>query len=427
MKTSSIFGIVVWGCLCCFTTAFAAEIPMASKDHKASKPKENILSRFVVMDFEGDVLKDRAWMAAQPSGFSDFMVVPVGGDGGIDELSLGIGEGRNGGNALVVTSTSEASRLPGVWIFKARADGERIQTEQGYMLPRDKRANRLSFWLKFDRGYRESSSMAQPPTWPNANNFEVGTYQFNPEYIGTNEYSGVVESNNWHFYHQLFIRHDKAQDEWIHVVLNQSPQHQRSVNDMIPNNPTQPYGDYWSLLTRLYVESIGYGDTPEIEYPFRMLVDDVELLYVEESEGISVEFNNLLIGTRQDAVLSVEKSFDVTLRNNSSKRICGNLVVATPRWMHGRLMSGAGVDISGEGICFDGDEIKSYKVSVTPESGPQNPIHLGLLFTDSTQIHSDSFSRSVSLSTPYLERRRIPESGPNDAVVSGSHILINVQ
>ena len=59
---------------------------------------------FVVMNFEDSVVHDENWLASQPEGYEGFYGTgndATGSKGwGSDELSLGIGKGRDGGNIV---------------------------------------------------------------------------------------------------------------------------------------------------------------------------------------------------------------------------------------------------------------------------------------------------------------------------------------
>jgi hypothetical protein len=229
-------------------------------------------------------LQTKDWLGKQPKGTAECVVMPKG-DSGADELSIARGQGRNGGDCLAVTSATSQQGLPGMWIAKYVSNGRgatmNASNDRGYLLPRGVKANRLSFWLRFPAGFREQSSAKA------AVNFIVGTYHYDPGRLGNGP---VVESNNWHFYHQLILRHDQAKGEWIHVVVNELPQHQRGVSKGFPvANPTQPAGNYWELATRIYFDCHPYMSEAEMEHPITMLVDDVAFEYVEPSHQVQIE------------------------------------------------------------------------------------------------------------------------------------------
>lgn len=228
-----------------------------------------------ILDFTAGTLRTPSWLAKQPKGV-DAVIVQPKGDSGKDDLLLAKGEGRNGGDCLLVQSSNDVQGLPGFWIAKYVSTGRstmNLNDERGFLLPRGVRANRFSFWMRFDKGFRVQSSARA------TSNFIVGTYHYDPAKLGTGP---VVESSNWHFYHQLLVRHNQADGEWVQVVVNELPQHQRSISKGFPPvNPTQPAGDYWELATRIYLDCHPYMSAAEIRYPVRMFVDDIAFDYVE--------------------------------------------------------------------------------------------------------------------------------------------------
>lgn len=204
------------------------------------------------------------------------------GDSGADILSVSRGDGRHGNDCMLVTSLDEKHGLPGFWVLRGQGNGRglvsNLANNNGYLAP-DFRANRLSFWLRFDTGFRAKSSGTSQ------NNLVIGTYHFDPSKKGVRK-----ESNNWHFYHQLIVRHDRAQDGWINVVVNEMPQHQRAMSNGFPTyNPTLPIGNYWDIATRFYVDCQPYFTPAEIPHPIRMFVDDIEFQYVAPPTDVDVE------------------------------------------------------------------------------------------------------------------------------------------
>lgn len=244
---------------------------------------------------------DKAWLGRQPAGTVAPYVSPRGVDSGTDILSLARGAGRRGNDCLLVTSPSEKEGLPGFWVLRGKSTGRgqvgNLSTNDGYFAF-GQRVNRLSFWVRFDEGFRATSSAASKQ------NLHVGTYHFDPRRKGVRK-----ESDNWHFYHMLQLRHDLASGRWIHVVLNDIPQHIRSRSLYHPApNPTQPAGNYWELLTRFYVDCTPYFAPAEIPHPVRMWVDDISLDYAPEYRDVSVQIKPPAspIVTGQTTTLQVE-------------------------------------------------------------------------------------------------------------------------
>lgn len=254
---------------------------------------------------------DKAWLGRQPAGTVAPYVAPKS-DSGTDAMKLAPGAGRQGGDCLLVTSHSPEAGLPGFWVMVGKSNGRggvaNCGGNDGY-LGRGLPANRLGLWLRFEPGFRAKSCRDA------VQNLHVGTYHHDPAKPGVRK-----ESNNWHFYHQLVVRHDLAAGEWVHVVLNEIPQHQRGRSKYAPPpNPTQDAGDYWDLLTRFYVDCHPYFGDAEKQYPVRMLVDGISLYQVSEQDQVACR----IAPPRTPVVAGKTSTMAVTLRNKSRASITG--------------------------------------------------------------------------------------------------------
>ena len=378
--------------------------------------------KFVLFDFEQPVLHDKAWLASQSNGTNGLFVQPKTGSSN-SVLSLAVGKGRNGGNAMLSETLQASDGLPNFWIIKGQTKNNavsRLYTKEGYMLPSGNRANRLEFWLKFEQGLRSSSSAAQPPKYPNHNNYVIGTYHFDPALIGTGK--AVVESNNWHYYHQIWLRHDKAADGWIHVVVNEQPQHIRGRKSALPNNPTAPYGDYFEILTRLYFDLTPYYSDPEKSYPIKMYVDDIALSYVDTSNGITVDMPGYSKGVviAQDSSKTV--TYPVKVTNTSGNRICGKLSAQAPSWLQPKL-----TNISSTDVCLDPNTAVTADLQITPDGTHLNRnFHAGVTFIQDRYLVSSAMTSSTSLSDTNVERRWVPNLGGHDAVSKSFFVRVLV-
>ncbi len=381
---------------------------------------------YVVMDFEDTELHDETWFLSQPLESINHYVSPKG-DSGSDALSLAVGEGRSGGNALLVEAVDAAAGLPGFWVTKGRNRGYHgnLKDERGYLLPSGQSANRMEFWVRFEDGYRAASSAAQPPSYPNHQNLHVGTYQFDPARI--DGVLDVKESDNWHFYHQVMLRHDKAGDGWIRVVLNEMPQHQRSLSSLPPVNATQPAGNYWELLTRFYIDGVQYFADPEKAYPAKMWIDDIKLTYVEERTDIAIDIVGHENGESVGVARGVERDFTVTLTNATAGPLCGILSLATPYWMGPQLLDPqTQLNVSGA-ICLAANETRMVLLRINPSATASNTEVgelnlLGVSFVTDDQVLSDSESTNRSLTDANVERRWFPDTGPHDADIKGDFL-----
>lgn len=369
---------------------------------------------FVLMDFEEPVLRDEAWLLAQPQGTVAIIVQPKS-DSGVDSLSLAVGEGRNGGNALLVESPDATAQLPGFWLAKYENKGYKanFRDDRGYMLPRPRRANRLEFWIRFEPGFKALSSAAQPPKYPNHQNLHVGTYHYDPAKLGQ---ADTKESDNWHFYYQVFLRHDKANGEWIKVIVNEAPQHQRSIGAMPPNNPTLPAGNLWELLTRLYIDNVPYNSDPEKPYPVKMWVDDVRLVYVPETLPVTVD----VVGYRPGEVVAAAAPIvlPVTLTNNSEAEICGKIGIAA-YW---------GIRAKFDGptdVCIAAGATLSRTLTITEPATKQR--YAGITFVEQQYLTSAPDAMRPSFSDTNVERRWYSELGAFDGEVAGDFVRVILQ
>lgn len=390
------------------------------------------IESFVVMDFEDSELHDEAWLASQAEGYAGFYVTAnksTGSKGwGPDELTIAVGEGRGGSNALLVESKDAAAGLPGFFLIKAQSKNNqaaRLTDANGYMLPQNLRANRFEFWLRFENGFRNSQTSNPNIFYPNHHNLHVGTYHFDPAKINGGANGGVVESDGWHFYHHVYLRHDKADDNWIHVVVNQQPQHMRTFSKSTPpNNPTQPAGNYFELLTRLYIVLTPYFSDPETGYPAKMWVDDIALSYVPEVPDVTID----LSGYSQGDTVKIQKgkatNFSVNITNNQAKQVSGVLSTNTFEKFNPKIDIGSFFKT----ISLNANETQTVNFSVTPEDflATGLTIHSGLSFINDDEILSDSNSQNRSLSDSNVEKRWQTKTGPHDAVVSSHFIKLEL-
>jgi len=234
------------------------------------------------------------------------------GDSGNDVFSIARGAGRQGNDCLLVTSPDAKAGLPGFWIIRAKGNGKGlvsgISNADAY-LAAGQQVNRLSFWLRFDAGFRAKSSTSA------AQNLHVGTYHHDPAKPGVKK-----ESDNWHFYHQLLLRHDLAKGNWVHVVVNELPTHQRGLSNGFPvYNPTSPAGNYWEIATRFYIDLHPYFSDPEISYPVKMWVDDIRLEYSDPFAQVTAS----IVQSPASVAVGQPSRYPVTLVNHTPNAIGG--------------------------------------------------------------------------------------------------------
>lgn len=323
----------------------------------------------MLLDFSASVVPNRDWASSRPKGTTSTFVDPKG-DSGQDRLSIARGEGRSGGDCLLVESPDERSGLPGFWIMRGKSTGRSVMTpgdRSGYLVRNGERANRLAFDLRFDAGFRAKSSVKR------AENLVIGTYHFDPAKIGTKE---VKESDNWHFYHQLLVRHDLADGDWIRVVVNDTPQHQRSLSQYrVPQNPTT-IANYWEIATRLYIDCTPYGADPEIPRPVRMFVDNIQFFY-EEPRGFDVQVPSAVD-------VSTKKRIDVPIQitNLEGRDVTGTIAHRSRYSWEPRLCDEAGADVHQKAVTIAAGESREFRLSLHPRAGAKIGMTLphGIIF-----------------------------------------------
>jgi hypothetical protein len=377
---------------------------------------------FVVMDFEDSTLHNAAWLDAQPGG-TVATYVGTKSDSGTDLLLLAPGQGRNGGNALLVESPDAAAGLPGFWVLRNQASGTggiaNCYDERGYLLPRGARANRLDFWLRFEEGFRALSSSTV------YQNINIGTYAYDPAKLGLEK---TVESDNWHFYHQLVIRHDQAGASWIHVVINEIPQHQRDRDQYrVPENPTSLAGNYWELLTRFYVDLHPYFGDPEIGYPARMWVDDIRLSYVPEPAAVDVDIEGWFDGQEVGVLQGATVELAVTITNPGTSAISGTVAHRSQYPYSPKLLDAVTrLSVQGTLLNLAPGASRSLLLQFTPRDTIADGVNLlhGVIFVPTTEERPSNASQADANVQLYSNVYGI--SGPCDAAIPAASVRIVV-
>jgi len=375
---------------------------------------------YVVLDFEDATLHNETWLASQPGGTVDTYVGPKS-DSGSDRLLLAPGQGRNGGNALLVESPDASTGLPGFWVLRNQSTGTGILAncfdDRGYVLPRGARANRLDFWLRFEEGFRATSSSTA------YQNINIGTYQYDPAKLGLEK---TVESDNWHFYHQLVVRHDLAGANWIHVVVNEMPQHQRDRDQYrVPDNPTGLSGNYWELLTRFYIDLHPYFGDPETGYPARMWVDDIRLTYVPEPAAVDVAIQGWLDGQEVGVLQGETRDLSVTVTNHGTTTISGT-VAHRSQYPYGPKLLDAttGLSVQGTLITLAPGETRALILQFTPRATIVDGTTLlhGVIFVPTTEERPGNASQADA--NVMLDSSVYGISGPSDASIVAASVRL---
>lgn len=378
-----------------------------------------------LMDFNDDVLHDAAWASKQPAGTNVLYVGPKG-DSGADELSLAVGEGRDGSNALRVRCNNKGQGVPGFWLFNGRSTGKQVANftnDSGYMAPRGTKPTKLHLWLKFPKGFMEDRSSKTIKGYPYHQNFVAGTYQFAPGQIDGRK--PVKESSNWHGYHQTIIRYDLADGDWVHVVLNDSATHQRGFQSAQGPNYCGSQGGYWDLLTRIYFDVLPYFADPEIDYPFEMLVDSIYFTCEEPEKLVEIEVTGYKNGQSVELLPLVKTEFNVTVKNLTDKIVDGKLALRAMWSLRPQIEGLSSRSKNVQNLKLNPHETRNLKISFTPK-GKTNFL-AGLAFIPSDQVPLNEMAYFPSMTDPNVGvSSSFVGYGPHDTDSYGTTLRIEV-
>lgn len=341
------------------------------------------MSRTLLWDINGwSEIHDDVWAKAQGGQVRGLKFIDPRNDAGPNYVELAPGEGRNGGDAIRMVLTNSGS-MPDWWFMIADrnsatpgADYSNCVWADGYTLPRGKKANRLHIWVKFPAGFREDLSALTNLQ----ENYHVGTYNFNPGEIDGTRW--VVEWGGIHLYHHIIIRHDLAQDNWVHVCVNQSAHHVRQFShatSLPASNYMKPHGGHMNTLTRWYFSPIPYGMfgspaslTPqaEIPAPYEILIDSVYMDWVDEVYSVRIQIENWEQGQCVDVASGATSSrYDVAVTNLTSIPVTGTIRI---RNTYGYEMAASlflpstSTNIDNTQITLAANETKNYELQFTP-------------------------------------------------------------
>jgi len=209
------------------------------------------------------------WVNNIISGNSGWILEPEGAHGGRVKYLWGYGarsfnKGRDGRHNTAIIdslvyspSSSNASslkvketdlsetHLSSWWLWY---DGMPL-SERGIT---DDTTDRMSFYIKLDGSNPLNDDGGKESI---RNNFHIGTYlcwQGEGTAYGTGDGCPYEGPGNQHYYHYLALN----PGAWIHVLLDQHPQHLRGNKTTLSNNPTyEKYNkNYFAQLSRFYME-----------------------------------------------------------------------------------------------------------------------------------------------------------------------------
>lgn len=369
-------------------------------------------------------LKTLAWLGTQPlntyavtiSNLSDsYHGYPV----------FASGQGRNGKNAIrIPCSGMTETGMPNLLIYPAVSNGAgayaNVGTDLQFVVPRDKKVNRLEVWLRFPAGFKVSGAASESIT----ENLHWGTYCSRPGGTSGNLAIGVEQSfwdgivhgpyaqNGWHYYHQVKMRHDIVTDgEWIKIVFHGAPTHIRGASgpDMLPMNPQGPHGNYFRCLTYFYIHLVPtwwyFGGTPGFQYggifsepevpvPFDIYCDSIRFFWQDEYQPCEIRF-----GPNGDWFdgQEIELAASPTVNNVPFRitNLTNTSVSGTVAW-RGRsslapqiVDQATGTIFNWSGVTFAAGETKHYSLRMTSAVDtlyPTNPEIVGVIFEPSNQF-----------------------------------------
>lgn len=365
-------------------------------------------------------LKNDTWLFSQPDGTVETIIFQKNDTyAGIPELA--IGEGRYGKNAIRLRSTGRTTTgMGGIWCMpQVSSGGSRINptNDANLVIPRTKKVNRLETWFRFPPGFRIASAANSATT----QNMHWGTYSARPDGVGGNltlseemgPWDGIVHGplnlNSWHWYHEATIRHDQVDDnEWVRIVFNGCPAHMRQDGgaNIPPNSPTHQYGDYFSCLTRFYLDFVPDwwlftngtpqpGD-PEIDVPFDIYCDTIRFFWHDEYLPCEIRFgpNGDWFEGQEVEVSPTPTNNDIPFRitNVTDASVTGRLAWRG-RYEHGPsiIPQAGGSSFNWQSITLAAGETKHYWLRVSPSAddgtvNPDFPNPIGIVFEPSTEF-----------------------------------------
>lgn len=368
-------------------------------------------------------LKTLDWLGTQPNGTYAVTVSNLS-DSYHGYPVFAPGQGRNGKNAFrMPCSGMTETGMPNFLIYPAVSNGAgsyaNVGTDLQFVVPRDKKVNRLEVCLRFPTGFKVSGAASESVTA----NLHWGTYCARPGGTSGNlvinpEHSfwdGIVHGNyansGWHYYHQVKMRHDIVTDgEWIKIVFHGAPTHIRtsSGRDMLPMNPQGPHGNYFKCLTYFYIHFAPtwwyYGGTsgfqwggtfsePEVPPPFDVYCDSIRFFWQDEYQPCEIRFGSS--GDWLDGQ-EVELAESPTV-NNVPFRVTNitNTTVSGILGWRGRDSLGPKIVDQSVGTPFDwsnitltAGETKYYWLRMTSALDPyiNSPEIVGVMFEPSNQF-----------------------------------------
>ena len=388
----------------------------------------------VLHDYDQTTGSD-SWIDLQPSGEHHVVVKTKYGDGrsGSCFLTMELGAGVDGRDAIGLNVGSTGDGLPGIWFSPYRATGSGKATPSNFNFAHvvDFSENGaggvelLGLEMKCPSGFRIGSAASPPANGDE--NWVLGTYNATAADIALAD----EESNNWHWYHRSKSRYDLNDNGWMTLWFNGRPDNQRhstggfSGGDIAyepvrrtPNGATIMTGTYFDNVTRIYFDSQPYFGSPQIAQPYTILIGRLlcRRNVRSTSDPLISEFFQLIPtdytdgDNEGDLVAGTPRFFNVDIKNLTTSTISGTV--------YGAGASKTGLQFKDEdeinyharddatAYSWAPGETKNFILranNYTSEDAGTWPIGLTVLPTDRIEIASTYWNRSYA--DPFVERR----------------------
>lgn len=331
------------------------------------------------------------------------------------EYSVAVGEGVNGNDCLRVHTLGGIFDLWFIRMKCLRKDyAEALNSSLDmFLAPADGRPyNRFEVKLRYPPGYFKTYAAKQPPAYPNSTNFHVGTYHARDD-------SRHHEQANYHFYFQIWIRHDLADGDWITLRVNEVPQHQRSMQASLPANPSVYTGGFWDSETRLYLTGVPYNRDQEVENP-EVLVDGLRVFWEDPKHDVTVEFVGVETPESERLICDgTAHSYRCRIINHSDATIPGRVYQQSHWILQGKLRDVLGNEVSR--IVLAPREVRDLVLELKPaairQGGSVPPVGVSFIADDQFTGENDKTVSMPNHSDPRIEKRWQEWLGPHDAEV----------
>lgn len=399
------------------------------------------MTRYYPVDWQDGVLRDAAWLLAQPAMYRGKVILEPRTDlydsPSEIELDIAVGQGIGGRNALRITNK----------VFGAMPDFRILSRDKnhpssgygvakpsyadGFLCPAWFKPKKLHLIIKFPDGYRAAHALDTATSASNDQNFHFGTHHFNPGLLQANGFTdGMQESFNWHQYHQLCIRHDLAGNGWVHVVCSANPTHQRNSTGTTPApDLTSALGRYWDTAVTVYFAPVPYWEA-DIAVPYVTLVDSIYFTDDDEYQPVKVEFVDYHDGQELEILPNVATDwYAVRLTNTTASSISG-IVVAHGSKMTLNLRDASTLaSVLNTSITLTAGEVRNLEVRATSHSTIMNePNAMSVVFVPATEETRARYGTDQipSKTDPYACYRGVHGYlGPPDADLCHAHLMLN--